>query len=316
MSDAATTSDVAASWRAALKEYRAALGKAPLAKSSQYRYHLRVARYVDWLIDTAEAGGIDGDPLRDARARDWAMRDYKQHRHTGKIAPDTINQELAAIDDFYVRRGLGPGNVQREASASNLAPKALSDNEARRFLRAVEQHEGHDTPTTARNRAIALLPYYAGLRIGEVVTLDVDDVSLSARKGSLRVDGKGGKVRHVPVHAALREALQELLSFRTLADDGCPALMVSKHGARLGVKSAYDVIIAIGHAAGLDADPDKPFTPHRLRHTFGTQLRKAGVDIVTVSVLMGHARLEQTRRYSLPTDDDQAAAIDKLTVDQ
>ena len=79
---------------------------------------------------------------------------------------------------------MGKAAARRE-SLGRRAPKALTNREALRYLRAVEQS------TSPRNRAIALLPYYAGLRIGEVVGLDVDDVRLSARKGQLRILGKG-----------------------------------------------------------------------------------------------------------------------------
>ena len=98
-------------------------------------------------------------------------------------ADHVINNTLAALDDFYLRRGMGKAAARRESRAAGA--QGADHREALRYLRAVEQ------PTSPRNRAIALLPYYAGLRIGEVVGLDVDDVRLSARKGQLRNLGKG-----------------------------------------------------------------------------------------------------------------------------
>lgn len=119
-----------------------------------------------------------------------------------------INNTLAAIDDFYTRRGLGPAAARREDPPPRDASRALSNQQARRFLRMVEQEP------SMRNKVMALLPYYAGLRIGEVVGLDVDDIAISARKGQMRVLGKGrdgAKVRSVPIHAELRPRLQAWL---------------------------------------------------------------------------------------------------------
>jgi site-specific recombinase XerD len=216
-----------------------------------------------------------------------------------KAAPTTINNTLAALDDFFVRRGLGAADARREDLQQRDAPKALGEREMRRYLRAVE-HEA-----SARDRAVGLLPYYAGLRDSEVVGLDVGDVRLSARKGELRVLGKGsdgGKQRTLPVHAELRAALQAWLDERRRwpAANAGPALVLNSRG---------------GELAGLDDDPVDPFGPHVLRHTFGTQLVRAGVDLVTVAELMGHARLETTRIYTRPTAADRERALEALLTD-
>jgi integrase len=104
-----------------------------------------------------------------------------------------VNGALAAIDDFYARRGLGRANAER-ADLPEQAPRALDKRAALRWLRAVEVH------LSPRDRALASVLFYAGARISEAVGLDVDDVRLSARKGVLRILGKGEKVREVPVH--------------------------------------------------------------------------------------------------------------------
>jgi integrase/recombinase XerC len=171
-----------------------------------------------------------------------------------------------------------------------------------------------------RDRLVALLPYFAGLRDAEVVRLDVDDVRLSARKGELRVLGKGsdgGKPRTVPVHTALCPVVQAWLDERRSwsgAGD-TPALLLNRRGGRLGDRSVRTIIERFGELAGLGDDPLEPFGPHVLRHTFGTQLVRAGIDLVTVAELMGHARLETTRIYSRPTKVDRERALDALLVD-
>jgi len=153
----------------------------------------------------------------------------------------------------------------------------------------------------------------AGTRIGEIVGLDTDDVRLSARKGTLRIVGKGEKVREIPIHPQLRTALRGWLDERPgWPGAGGQALFLNQRGSRLSVKGAHDIIIAIADTAGLDDDT----TTHVLRHTFATRLVRGGTDLVIVADLLGHARLETTRVYTGPTDEDRTAALDLLDVDE
>ena len=124
------------------------------------------------------------------------MRDYRSHLLGNlKRKPATINNALAAIDDFCTRLGLGPANAAR-LDLPDRAPKSLDKRATLRWLRAVQAH-----PST-RDRVLAQLPFYAGIRIIETVRLDLDDIQLSARKGTLRVLGKGDKIREIPIHSA------------------------------------------------------------------------------------------------------------------
>jgi len=211
---------------AVLEDYAAALKSAPLSDQTRRTYASKVRQFLAWLAD-AES---DGDALNATDARDWAVRDYRSHLQTAlKRKPATVNNALAAVDDLYIRRGLGPANAAR-ADLTTSAPRALSTRAAVRFLRAVD---GRPSP---RDRAIALVPFYAGTRIAEIVGLDTDDVRLSARKGILRIRGKGEKVREIPIHPQLRATLTGWLDerpdwpgadsppcFSTSAAPGCPS---------------------------------------------------------------------------------------------
>ena len=168
-----------------LESYVVALATAPLAEQSRRTYASKVRQFLVWLADAE----VDGDPLGSAEGRYWAVRDYRGYLLAVlKRSPATVNNALAAVDDFYIRRGLGPASVKRsEVSAS--APRALSECAQVRYLRAVQGCG------SARDRALALVPFYAGTRIAETVALDVEDVRLSARKGVLRVLGKGQRAR-------------------------------------------------------------------------------------------------------------------------
>lgn len=287
-----------------LDDYAGALAAAPLADLTRRTYLSKVRQYLAWLAGAS----VDGDPLASSEARDWAVRDYRTHlQAVRKASPATVNNALAAVDDFYRRRGLGAAKAAR-VDLPAVAPRALDARAQIRYLRAVAARP------SPRDQALALVPFYAGVRIAECVALDIDDVALSARKGTLRIYGKGGRVRQVPIHAQLRAALTSWLEER--ADwpgaAGTPALFLNQRGGRLSVRGAHDVITGIASDAGLDDD----ITAHPLRHTFATTLVRGGTDIVIVAELLGHARLETTRAYSRPTAEDRVKALELLPVDR
>ena len=289
---------------AALRGYAAALARAPLAAATRRTYTSKVRGYLMWLA-TAD---VDGDPLGEPQARDWAVRDYRTWLVTvAKRAPATVNNTLAAIDDFYTRRGLGPATADR-LDLPTQAPRALDDKAALRWLRAINAHPA------PRDRVLALLPFYAGLRIAEAVALDLDDIALSARKGTLRVRGKGTTVREVPVHPQLRAELALWLEERPNwpGADTSPALLLNRRGGRLSVRGASNIIATIAANAGLDDG----ITAHVGRHTFATTLVRGGTDLVVVADLLGHARLDTVRAYTRPTEDDRTKALNLLPADR
>ncbi|MFI7225205.1 tyrosine-type recombinase/integrase [Nonomuraea angiospora] len=299
---------------AVLADYTAALEHAPLADSTKTKYASRLRGYLAWLSGQADAGALNGDPLNDPVAATGAVRDFRRHLKNGRRAPNTIDTYLSAIDDFYARHGLGKPQAGRERDTRRTAPRALDARRARRYLRHVQ------LTASPRDKAIALLPYYAGLRISEVVGLDLTDVRLSARKGELRIRGKGrdaGKIRLLPVHPDLRQALADWLATRTgwKGAGTHTAVFLNHRGGRLSDRAAREIITGLGDAIGLGDDPTEPFSPHVLRHTFATQLIRDGKDPILVAELLGHSSLDTTRRYALPTEADKAAALDALITD-
>jgi site-specific recombinase XerC len=286
-----------------LAEYASHLERSPLTGHSPRTYLGAIRAYLAWL----ERAPVDSDPLNDATAKDWAVRDYRGYLVTvAKRATATVNKHLAALQDFYVGRGLGQPQGVRRHQVPRHAPRALEPRAKVRYLRAVEAWP------SARDRAIALLPLYAGTRIAEIRALDVADVRLSARKGEIHLVGKGEKPRTVPVHPKLRQALAAWLKERPSRRGAqSAALFISGRGTRMTTDAIADVITAITTASGLDDH----VTSHVLRHAFGTELTRRGVDIVTVAELMGHASLETTRLYTRPSAADMQRAVDLLTSD-
>lgn len=285
-----------------LVAYGAWLERQPLAKETRRTYRSRVGGYLAWL---AASDSRDGDPLSEGHARDWAVRDYKRHLKTARrAAPRSVNIALAAIDNFYGFVGLGPAAVRREV-LPQVAPRALAVDEQRRLLRAAEG-------ASARDSAIVNVLLYTGLRLSEVAALDVDDVAITARKGKVVVRfGKGDAYREVPANAPLREALGGWLAQRRALFEPTDeaALFLNRAGGRLSSRSIDAVIARLGPQAGLE------LSAHVLRHTFVTNLVRAGHDVVLVAELAGHRRLDTTRRYSLPSAADREAAMESLAVE-
>jgi len=186
--------------------------------------------------------------------------------------------------------------------ASSQQPASFRD------LRAVQ------ACSSPRDRALALVPFYADARIAETVALDLDDVQLSARKGVLRIYGKGQRVREIPIHPELRKVLAGWLDERPdwpAANTG-PALFLNQRSQRLSARGAHDVITGIAAPAGLEDN----VTVHVLRHSFATTLVRGGTDLVIAAELLGHARLETTRAYTRPSAEDRSKAVDLLPVDE
>jgi site-specific recombinase XerC len=288
------------------------LADVPLADDTKRTYLSRVRMYLAWLdaVLTDPRRRFKGDPLTNPKARDWAVRDYRLYLLREAVPKRSVrysNNALAALDDFHVRLGLGKADIGRD-DLPRTAPKALDENAQIRWLRAIE-----DWPH-ARDRLLASLPFYAGLRIGDAIALDVGDIRMSARKGVLIVYGKGGKIREVPTHAQLRGPLIAWLDERPTWKnaDIHNALFLSQRGGRLTTRAASTVFTNIGQAAGLEDD----ITAHLGRHPFVTALIRGGEDLVTVAELAGHSRLDTLRVYSQPTDDDKLNALRHLTIDR
>jgi integrase/recombinase XerC len=286
---------------ALLNAYLRWLEGRPLAARSREAYGHQVRRYLAWLGDRSP---VDGDPLAEADARDWAARDYKRHlKAVERWKPASVNLALAALDSFYTQLGLGRPVVRRE-ELSKSAPRAISVEEQRRLLRIADG-------ARARDRAIVVVLLYTGLRLAELVALDVDDLRMSARKGLVIVrSGKGDAYREVPLNALVRQVLEEWLAERkTKTADGEDALFVGRSGRRLSKRSFDDVVRGFGKDAGVS------LSAHVLRHTFLTRMVRQGSDLVLVAELAGHRRLETTRRYSLPSDIDRLLAVENLQID-
>lgn len=222
------------------------------------------------------------------------------------LAPASVSRMLSSVRGFtrfLVDEGVLASDPAAEVSppkAAQRLPKALSVAEVERLLAATEG----DEPARLRDRALLELLYATGARISEAVALNVDDLLGESGTAELvRVLGKGGKQRIVPVGRYARAALdaylvrgRPLLSAR---GDATPALFIGARGARVSRQSAWLIIRAAAERAELTA----AISPHSLRHSFATHLLQGGADVRVVQELLGHANVATTQIYTHVTAD-------------
>jgi integrase/recombinase XerD len=204
--------------------------------------------------------------------------------------------------------GNGPGDVPTPRVPQGL-PKALSEEEVGRLLAVVVGEH----PSARRDRAILEVLYGTGMRISELVGLDLGDVS--AEEGLARVLGKGGKERIVPLGRFALAALDGWLSGggrdrmapRRWARRGdAEAVFLNARGGRLSRQGAWGIITAYARRAGL-ADR---LTPHVLRHSCATHMLDHGADIRVVQELLGHASITTTQVYTKVSQERLRAVYD------
>jgi integrase/recombinase XerD len=208
---------------------------------------------------------------------------------------------VRGLHRFAHREGLTPADPAREVKPpvpARRLPKAISVDEVERLLEAA----GFDqTPLALRDRALLEVLYGTGARISEAVGLAVDDLDRST--GLVRLDGKGGKQRMVPVGSYAQRAVEAYLvrarPVLAAAGRGTPALFLNARGGRLSRQSAWSVLRAAAEKAGLTMD----VSPHTLRHSFATHLLDGGADVRVVQELLGHASVTTTQVYTLVTVD-------------
>lgn len=240
------------------------------------------------------------------------VTDFLDRLRTGRppaaapMAPSSVARTLVSVRAFY-RFLVREGHAETDPTARvgsparpRSIPKAIS-------LEQVERLIGTPSPDLLGRRDVAMLEvlYGAGLRISELVDLDVDDVDLDS--GSVLVrSGKGGKGRMVPLGRAARDAVGRYLttsrpelSGRGRGPRGATAaLFLNARGGRLGRQGCWKVLKHHARVAGLD----RLVSPHTLRHSFATHMLDAGADIRVVQELLGHSSIATTQVYTLVSD--------------
>jgi site-specific recombinase XerD len=253
------------------------LASPALSDSTRRAYGVDVAEFGAWLrARKASVEDVDARLLADYAAELGAAR---RGREPSKLAPATIARKLAAVRAF-LRFTLGASKVP-DARLAPRRPRRLPEAPQQEEIEAELERFASGDPLAIRNRALAELVYSAGLRSQEAVDLDLADVEFEQE--ALRVRGKGGKERVVPLgeEAAYWVALW-LRERPKLARGAHDALFISARGRRLDTSTLRKLF---------------PH-PHRLRHAFATHLLEGGADLRTIQELLGHSSLSTTQMYS------------------
>ncbi len=227
------------------------------------------------------------------------IRRFIAQLHGGGLTGRSLARLLSAWRGFYGwlgRRGDAVANpcdgVKAPRSPRRL-PKALTVDEAARLLDP--QTVDDDPILAARDSAMFELFYSSGLRLAELVSLDVDASDSAVRDGEIRVTGKRGKTRIVPVGAKARQALSAWAAVRpTLADDGEHALFVGRRGRRIHPRVVEERLERQAINAGLP----RHVHPHMLRHSFASHVLQSSGDLRAVQEMLGHASIASTQVYT------------------
>jgi len=225
------------------------------------------------------------------------MRLYLGWLHEQGIARASISRKLSALRSFY--RYLARENLVDAEPLSTLSspklekrlPTFLTHEEMAWLIEAPDT----STPYGLRDRAILELLYAAGVRVSEIVALDLKDIDLGSRQ--IRVWGKGSKERMVLMGRPAAEALKLYLDLGRIRLEGkayTQAVFLNRFGERIAERRIQHIIKKYAQQAGLEM---RVF-PHIMRHTFATHLLDGGADLRVVQDLLGHARLSSTQVYT------------------
>ncbi|PSW13081.1 tyrosine recombinase XerC [Photobacterium sanctipauli] len=257
-----------------------------LSLHTQQNYKRQLTTLAEQLVEL----GVDEWQVVDAG---WVRQLASKGMRDG-LKASSLSMRLSALRSFFdylVSQGYLKANPAKGVSAPRKArplPKNLDVDEMDQLLSVDE-----DDPLAIRDRAMMELMYGAGLRLAELVALDVKHVSL--RKGDLRVIGKGDKERIVPFAGLAREWVGHWLKVRgQLAAPDEPGLFVSKLGQRISNRNVQKRMAEWGQKQAVSSH----INPHKLRHSFATHMLESSGDLRAVQELLGHANLSTTQIYT------------------
>ncbi|MDD5391917.1 MAG: tyrosine recombinase XerC [Thiothrix sp.] len=242
-----------------------------------------------------------------ATVQTWQVRQWMSQLHRKGLSGKSLQRKLSSIRRFYrflLRENLVPHNPVVDVQSPKQARKLPDTLDAETLDRLLDI--GADDMLAIRDRALMELLYSSGLRLSELVGLDVND--LDKRQQQVRVTGKGNKQRYVPVGRVALAALQEWLYQRgAMAAHGETALFVSMRGTRLHPRS---VQFRINHWR-LQQGLEQHVHPHKLRHSFASHMLESSGDLRAVQEMLGHADISTTQIYTHLDFQHLASVYDK-----
>ncbi len=230
---------------------------------------------------------------------------YIEWLHEKEYAPATVARKVAAVKSFCAFL-LDHGDLTSNPTASidsprapKQMPKPMSTEDVDLLLR---EPLHNDTPEATRDAAMLELMYATGMRVTELVSLNLESLHVSPRPGYVRCIGKGSKERTVPVYERALKSVERYLDDARpalLKGRQQPALFVNRRGERLTRQGFWLILKGYARRAGIKTY----VTPHTLRHSFATHMLRGGASVRAVQELLGHANVSTTQVYTQLADD-------------
>jgi integrase/recombinase XerC len=247
-------------------------------------------RDLDSLVDHCSRLGVDDAiTIDEAHIRQWASG-----LHRRGLAGNSIQRSLSAARSFFnylsrqQRHQRNPAAAVQAPRQGRRLPKTLDTDQVDRYLKF-----SSDTPLVRRDRAIAELFYSSGLRLAELVAVNLEDIDRGA--ALITVTGKGNRTRTLPVGTVAMAAIDDWLAVRTLTGhDAGGALFTSSRGGRISERNIQARLKLQGRKSGMYQD----IHPHMLRHSFASHMLESSGDLRAVQELLGHANIATTQIYT------------------
>ena len=287
-----------------------------LAANTVQSYQRDLRRYAEVM---AARGRTDLDEVTSLDVAEFRAALRAGDENHPPLAVTSVGRAVVAVRGLHAfarAQGLTEDDPAREVAPPpppRRLPKAITIDEVERLLDAAGS-TGDPDPRALRDRALLEFLYSTGARISEVTDLDVDDLDHLAADPAVKLSGKGGKQRYVPVGSYAVAALDAYLvrgrpvlasagaragaGVRTAARKSSPAVFLNARGGRLTSQGAWGVLREAAVRSG-----KSDISPHTLRHSFATHLLDGGADIRVVQELLGHASVTTTQGYTLVTVD-------------
>ena len=270
---------------------------------SEKRYSkLTKTAYGDDLRQFLSYYGADEDSFEPEKVTHIDIRGWIMSLTDAGDKATTVNRKLSSLKSFYrylSRRGIVAKDPTAKIGSLRKPSRLPSFVEKSRMGHIVEMLEESDDFAAEKRALIVLLLYGCGLRLAELISIRIDDISLEEL--SIRVTGKGDKQRVVPLVPRLAERVKRYIALRSkVCKPGNNLLILSDKGEPVSRSEVYRTVRDILTAMGVEGKR----SPHVLRHTFATHLMSEGAGIETVKELLGHANLATTQIYTHSTVDE------------